>query len=166
MKWKVPFAGTEIFWSAEPQGMLIVLFVQIPDLRPIKFSENFADSKEKIQKILDKKEIWPFPSKNDNLPEKDSQWKQRLKQVEDAGYVLWRDPKRNQKWEMRDTKSKCNWKSPEIQPETNITIFKAFSLKWIHNGDGDSLPSSPEGSDDEEEDDPKKDTSTEIEDEV
>ena len=115
---------------------------------------------------MDKKEIWPFPSKNDNLPAKDSQWKQRLKQVEDAGYVLWRDPKRNQKWEMRDTKSKCNWKSPEIQPETNITIFKAFSLKWIHNGDGESLPSSPEGSDDEEEDDPKKETGTEIEDEV
>ena len=57
------------------------------------------------------------------------------------------------------------WRLPEIQPETKIAFFKAFSLKWIHNGDGDSLPSSPEGSDDEE-DDPKKETSTEIEDEV
>lgn len=57
---------------------------------------------------MDKKEIWPYPSKNDNLPGKDSQWKNRLQQVEDAGYVLWRDPKRNQKWEIRDTKSKCH----------------------------------------------------------
>ena len=135
--------------------------VQIPRLNNIL--ENFADSKEKIQKILAKKEIWPFPSKNDNLPEKDSQWKERLKQVEDAGYVLWRDPKPNQKWEMRDTKSKCNL-TDHCQNETKITFFKDFSLKWIHNGDGDSLPSSPEGSDDE--DDAKKETSTELEDEV
>ena len=55
---------------------------------------------------MNKKEIWPYPSKNDDLPEKDSQWKQRLKQVEDAGYVLWKDSKRNQKWDMRDNKSR------------------------------------------------------------
>ena len=67
-------------------------------------SENFPDSKEKIQKILNKKEIWPYPSKNDDEPEQASQWKDRVKQVEEAGYTLWRDSKRNQKWEMRDTK--------------------------------------------------------------
>ena len=97
--------------------------VQIPRLSNIL--ENFADSKEKIQKILAKKEIWPFPSKNDNLPEKDSQWKERLKQVEDAGYVLWRDPKPNQKWEMRDTKSKWNL-TDHCQNETKITFLKIF----------------------------------------
>jgi len=123
VKWKVPFAGTEIYWSAEPQ-------------------DNFTENREKIQKILEKKEIWPYPSKNDYLPNKDSQWKERLKQVEDAGYVLWRDPKRKQKWEMRDTKT--------------------LSLKWIHSIDGDSLPSSSDESEEEEE--VKRET--EIEDEV
>ena len=68
---------------------------------------------------MNKKEIWPFPSKNDDLPEKDSQWKERLKQVEDAGFVLWRDPKPKQKWEMRDTKSKCNL-TDHCQNETKI----------------------------------------------
>ena len=53
---------------------------------------------------MNKKEIWPYPSKNDDEPEQASQWKDRVKQVEEAGYTLWRDSKRNQKWEMRDTK--------------------------------------------------------------
>ena len=57
---------------------------------------------------MDKKEIWPYPSKNDDEPEQASQWKDRVKQVEEAGYVLWRDSKRNQKWEMRDTKGVCD----------------------------------------------------------
>ena len=56
MKWKVPFAGTEIYWSAEPQGMLIVLFLQ-----NLKFKSPDSTIFKKISLIVKKKfkKFWP-----------------------------------------------------------------------------------------------------------
>ena len=46
----------------------------------------------------------------------------------------------------------------------SLILTEDFSIKWVHNVEGDSLPSSPEGSDTDDE--PQKDTTSTEDDEV
>ena len=64
MKWKIPFAGTDIYWSAEPQGMLIDLSNQFgresvkPNFRnlsPTIFQKISLIVKKKSEKFWTKK---------------------------------------------------------------------------------------------------------------
>ena len=61
---------------------------------------------QQIERILKKKEIWPYPNKNDDEPGIDSQWEDRAKQCKEAGFTRWKDPMVRQKWEIKDTNGK------------------------------------------------------------
>jgi len=63
VKWKRPFPGTKTYWSAEPQA-------------------NFPDNmKGKVQNKLDKKEIWPYPSRLGG----DDKWQERDEECQKLG---------------------------------------------------------------------------------
>ena len=88
VKWKRPFPGTTTYWSAEPQGRPNQGSMDGPRRSSTKIThfklENFPDNmRARIRDKLDRKEIWPYPSRLCG----DHKWYERALECERQGML-------------------------------------------------------------------------------